>query len=523
MRVMKPAAIPADDEARLAALLSYEVLDTPAEAVFDDLTRVAARICDTPIALVSLVDSDRQWFKSRFGLEAPQTPRDISFCGHVVASGERLEVNALKDERFVDNPLVTGPPDIRFYAGEPLRTLDGSILGTLCVIDRRERTLTDEQRDTLRVLSRQVVAQLELRRQVMASAALAKIAQSSSEPMCSVGRDGRVSAWNAAALEHLGWSREDVERDGFEILDVEGAISMGEIVRRACEGMETPAFETQLRTSGGALLEVEILASPTRGPTGEPAGAVVVMHDVTERKRAQRTQRDLVSTISHELRTPLTSIRGSLGLLLGGVQGEIIGPTRKLLEVADRNARRLVRLVSDFLDVEKLEAGMLALDVADFDAVDVFAEAAETARGFADGVGVRVVAPEPPATAATISVDRDAFMRIVDNLISNAVKHSASDQQVELSIEVMSASIRFGVHDRGPGIPAEFRPRVFEKFAQADHRDNSARSGTGLGLAISRGLAREMGGDVWFEDREGGGTSFVLVLPLAEADVAETA
>ncbi len=155
----------ASEEARLAALASYCVLDTDAEDEYDDLTRLAAQICDTPIALVSLVDRDRQWFKSRHGLTVTETPRDQSFCAHAVAKRATLVVaDATADPRFHDNPLVTGEPRIRFYAGVPLLTADGPALGSLCVIDRRPRLLEVAQLEALQALSRQVVRLLEMRR-----------------------------------------------------------------------------------------------------------------------------------------------------------------------------------------------------------------------------------------------------------------------------------------------------------------------------------------------------------------------
>ena len=164
-----------DDQARLAALKSYAVLDTPVEQIFDDITRIAAMICQTPIALISLVDAERQWFKSAVGLQASETPIATSFCAHAItAPGLMVIPDTLRDERFRTNPLVVGDPRIRYYAGAPLISPSGHALGTVCVIDRRPRLLHKDQLDALEALARQTVVSLELRRTVAELAHLRK-------------------------------------------------------------------------------------------------------------------------------------------------------------------------------------------------------------------------------------------------------------------------------------------------------------------------------------------------------------
>ena len=162
---MIPAKVPENEEQRLRELLNYDVLDTDAEQLFDDLTQLASQICDSPIALISLVDPNRQWFKSRVGIEATETSRNIAFCSHAILQREIFEVpNAKEDPRFHDNPLVTGEPNIRFYAGAPLITPSGHAIGTLCAIGHQPKTLTSLQRHALKTLSESVVAHLELKR-----------------------------------------------------------------------------------------------------------------------------------------------------------------------------------------------------------------------------------------------------------------------------------------------------------------------------------------------------------------------
>jgi GAF domain-containing protein len=159
------ASLPKNEAQRLKVLWQYDVLDTVPEEVFDELTELAAHICEAPIALISLVDEKRQWFKSRIGISAKETSRDVSFCAHaILQNGLFIISDATKDPRFKRNPIVTGPPRVRFYAGVPLKSPDGYALGTLCVLDKKPRELRTEQKRALLVLARHVETQLELRR-----------------------------------------------------------------------------------------------------------------------------------------------------------------------------------------------------------------------------------------------------------------------------------------------------------------------------------------------------------------------
>ncbi len=162
--MLKPP-LPKNEKQRLEVLWQYDVLDTVPEQVFDDLADLAASICEAPVALITLVDEKRQWFKSKVGVTISETSRDVSFCAHAIAQeGVFIVPDTLKDDRFADNPLVTAEPNIRFYAGAPLVTPDGHALGTLCVLDQVPHMLREDQKRALRILSRHVMTQLELRR-----------------------------------------------------------------------------------------------------------------------------------------------------------------------------------------------------------------------------------------------------------------------------------------------------------------------------------------------------------------------
>lgn len=950
---MKPPLTPPDESARLAALRAYEILDTEPESAFDDLTKLAAHITGAPIALVSLIDTDRQWFKSRYGLDAPQTPRDISFCGHVVADDVALVVDdAFVDDRFADNPLVTGEPRVRFYAGVPLRTPEGFVMGTLCAIDHVPRQLTQEQTDLLGMLARQVVTQLEFRRrnlvlarrtaqleiyrkffdltldlfatvdaelrivdcnpawqallgwtpaelraapmtefihpddverttreasrlvreatptvnfehrfrhldgrwlhlswvvavkdglffasardvssvhanQAALSATLAATAEersrlqsilsSANYAIVETAPDGTFREFNAAAERMLGYTAAEVigtrppvhdpaeivaraaelsaelgmvvkpsfetliakarlgiaderewtyirkdgsrlpvevsvtaRRDGagriagymgiasdvtnrkqtehalhqqtrmwklsaeigdalaatqglpqmlracaeaivtnldaalariwtldeggsglelqasaglythldgpharipvgaFKIgliaqertphltnavlddprvgdpawarreglvafagyplilgerlvgvmamfarhpltaaaMDALGTISDSVAVgidRRLAQsqlaqfkstldrtqdcifiydpatlrityanhgateqlgytnaelcgmtpldlkpeldeagyrGLLDPAvrgelpvvtFETNHRHKDGHLIPVEVLLQYI-ARDGEAPRCINVVRDISERKRVDRIQSEFVSTVSHELRTPLTSIRGALGLVAAGVTGPLAAETKEYVGIALSNSERLVRLINDILDIEKIQSGKIEFRIEAVDLAMLVNHALAANEPVAVARQVRLtLTTELPSVE--VAVDPDRFAQVLTNLISNAVKFSPTGAAVELAVERSVDRVRITVRDHGPGVPMEFRDRIFQRFAQADTSTTREKGGTGLGLSISKAIVEQLRGHIGFEPATGGGTTFFVEFP----------
>ena len=698
---------PPDEPERLAALKSYEILDTPPEEAFDDLVRLASWICNTPIALVSLVDERRQWFKARLGLALSETPREMAFCAHALAAqGPFVVRDALADDRFARNPLVTEDPHIRFYAGAPLRTPSGHPLGALCVIDRVPRELSPEQLLALETLSREVVSRLELRRHVLElSRALERHARSihdrrrierhqatqhgatraltdglavedtipkvlhaiadpqgwtfgalwrrdaqaavlrpvtiwSADPVASqpfelatqaasssrgVGLPGRV--WERGELVFL----PDIESDpnflrapaalraglrkgigvpvslGGDVLGVleffapeiappdpelqQVLLSLG---AQVAQFLERDAADQALRSNDARMRSVienmleglvvvnqtgriesvnpaaeqifgyaawELVGQPLkillphaiaadpeaflaeaytravgrvtewegRRKSGDvfrfelslyefwtPEGRLLAGHvrDISDRRKLEKMKKEFVATVSHELRTPLTSIRGSLSLLGSGVLGEIPPEAREAVEIAERNTVRLIGLINDILDLERIESGKMEITIAPLALARIFERSVEAVRGMAETMHVRL---DMQAATARVRGDEERLVQVLVNLLSNAIKFSPRGELVSVTSLENDGWAEVRVADHGRGIPESYREAIFERFQQVESSDSRQRGGSGLGLAICKAIVEQHGGSIGVESERGKGSTFHFRIPLEGA------
>jgi PAS domain S-box-containing protein len=305
-----------DEKRRLEVLWQYEVLDTPPEEAFDDLTALAAQICAAPIALISLVDENRQWFKSKTGLTASETARNISFCGHgIQQSGLFVVPDATRDERFADNPLVTAEPHIRFYAGAPLVSPEGQALGMLCVIDRVPRELRSDQQESLRVLSRHVMTQLELRRRSRELARvrsdldrflkaekelresqretsfLADLVERSSQPLVVGFADGHIGRFNSAFLALTGYSKGEMEKLnwGHDLTPPEWEEPEQKQLAELKRTGQPVRYEKEYIRKDGSRVPIELLVHLARDERGQPGYYYAFITDITGRKRVEQT------------------------------------------------------------------------------------------------------------------------------------------------------------------------------------------------------------------------------------------
>ena len=249
----------------------------------------------------------------------------------------------------------------------------------------------------------------------------------------------------------------------------------------------------------------------------EIQGAVLIVHDVTELKQTEKLKKEFVSIVSHELRTPLTSIRGSLGLLINGVMGEFTPKVNKLLEIANSNCERLLLLISDILDIEKIEAGKMVFELKRTDLMEMVNSSVEANQMYANQYGVSLQFIEPDVRIF-VNVDTDRLMQVLANLISNACKFSPKGESVSIEMKKIQNKVRVLVSDKGPGVPLEFQSRIFQKFAQADSSDSRRKGGTGLGLSISRSIIEKFGGVLHFITKPNEGATFYFDLPIAHEE-----
>jgi PAS domain S-box-containing protein len=334
--------------------------------------------------------------------------------------------------------------------------------------------------------------------------------------MALVKPGGRFLKVNAALCELLGYEEVELLANDFQCIthpeDLERDLRL---VQQALAGeIDRYRMEKRCYHKSGRVIWTLLSVSLVRDRGGQPGYFVAQIQDISEHREMERLKNEFVSVVSHELRTPLTSIRGSLGLMLGTMSSALPGNATRLLEIAHTNCERLIVLINDILDIDKIASGNMRFDMQRKPVAALVHKAAQATEPYAQRFNVRIDV-QSAIEAAWIVVDENRFTQVLSNLLSNASKFSPPNSVVTVSVRTAQGRARVSVIDRGHGIPEDFRPRIFERFSQADSSISRSAGGTGLGLHISRQIVERMNGAIGFATEVGRGTTFWVEFPLA--------
>jgi PAS domain S-box-containing protein len=384
--------------------------------------------------------------------------------------------------------------------------------------------LTEDHTLLNKQLEQQIENLLEARREVEASGRKLKLfAERAPITVIEMDAKSTILEMNPAAEHMLGYSTPElIGRSALHTLFPadEATITPGWWAQFVARKAPANRVRARCLRRDGLEVDVEFTITPLVNEAGDLVSIIAQCQDITQQLEAERLKKEFTSTLSHELRTPLTSIIGSLQLVNSGVVGDASGEVSELVGIAERNAQRLLDLINDLLDIDKIESGKFALLPESVRLDDLVQESLVLNKSFADRfrVGLEVRGDVPDVR---LHVDRKRLMQVMTNLLSNAAKFSPEGSAVEVSTRRIDGMVRVEISDRGPGIPDDFRPRIFTRFAQADSTTTRHKGGTGLGLAICKRLIELMNGRIGFDQRPGGGTTFHFELP-ALADVTAT-
>jgi PAS domain S-box-containing protein len=376
----------------------------------------------------------------------------------------------------------------------------GAQLGRVVERDRAEHRLAQHTRELERLTRQQE-----------------SILNSAGDGIYGLDVDNRITFINEAGARLIGAPREKVV--GRAVGDVIRVEVQAEVREPGANppAAESPVAGAQSRLMSGrhhrldgSVFDSEHIAAPIV-QDGAVVGSVVIFRDVSERRAVDKMKDEFISVVSHELRTPLTSIRGALGLLAGGATGPLPSRAQRMVDVATTSTDRLIRLINDILDVERMAAGKLTLHRVSADVAGLVATAVEETRALAHQAGVTLTVGSVPGT---VWADPDRVVQTLSNLLGNSVKFSPTGAEVRLTVTQAGGEVRFDVADLGPGIPADKLEAVFDRFHQVDASDTRQKGGSGLGLAICKGIVEQHGGRIWASsDGPGQGSTFSFTLP----------
>ncbi len=343
-------------------------------------------------------------------------------------------------------------------------------------------------------------------------ARLVAIIDASDDAILSTNPEGMITTWNSGAEKLYGYKATEVIGMPVTIIYPKDLIvDFPAIISKVNAGEHIHNYDTTRKHRDGHIIPVSVSIAPMLDVEGKIVGMSSITTDITERKKIERMKNEFISVVSHELRTPLTSIKGSIGLLASDKICDLSEKARQLLDIANSNCERLIRLINDMLDIEKIEAGRMDFKFNKVDLTNLIQEAIAANQPLAQKSNVILEFQSPGKYE--IRADYDRITQVITNLLSNAIRFSPPHQKVKIRLSSLLNRVRVSITNFGPGIPKEFQSKIFGKFIQADSSDSRQKSGTGLGLNISKAIVEKHGGTISFVSTQDNGTTFYFELP----------
>lgn len=540
---MISAAKPNNEKQRLESLKALNILDTLSEAEYDQITEIASQICDTPIALISLVDENRQWFKSKVGLISSETHRDLAFCAHAILQDDIFIVeNPSTDKRFFDNPLVTGEPHVQFYAGAPILSPDGFAIGTVCVIDQIKRKLNAKQISALKALSNQITlilnnrVQINQLKEIEEKLIFKTIAyENLSQGIVLQDRAGAIVEFNPAALNVLDLTADELtgktsmDSDWGSIRE-DGTDFPGQD-HPAMLSLKTgqPQYEVimGIKSKSRSLRWIKINSNPLFLDSTElPSHAVTSFADITEVKKfeedrqnfqIQLTEAERLSSlgqmaggVAHEINNPLAIIKGKATIIRRKLEGEKIdlGNNLRDFDLIESTVDRIAKIIKGLKNYSR------NAENDPFETVNVQTLINDTLELCSNKLSSRSIEIKISCNENQIVQCRPAqISQILMNLISNSIDavELLDKKWVEINVSEINDSVLFAISDSGAGI----NPSIAEKIMNPFYTTKPVGKGTGLGLSISKGIADAHGGSLKYMPNQPH-TTFILDLPAKQ-------
>lgn len=532
--------IPADEQQRLDALHRYRLLGTYAENSFKSIAKLVSEIFKTSIAMISLVDAEVVHFGSNVGMESSAGPRGESFCSLTILKPEvHVIENALKDSVVAGNPLVCSDFGLRFYAGAPLITHDGFIIGTVCLVDTQPRKFSLHDRAVLEGLATVVMEQIELRLENLQQSELQlevneqllesndklfaseqqfqHILDTMAEGVGIIDQTGQMVYANKMAQQILGLTHSEIKDRTFDDpkwqnLRVDGSpLPSDEHPMAVMMRTGLPLFDQEIGVQplDKERFFISINAAPiTDKVSGKITGGIGTFMDVTGRRRILQQKDEFINVVSHELKTPVTSLKASMQILNRMKDNPKPEVFSKMLTQSNISLNRLSGLINDLLDSNRISLGQLQLKKTTFSIANLVNDCCSYMRTAGTHEIVLRGDVHLHVTADELQIDQ-----VLVNLVNNAVKYAPNSKTIEVLIEQLEQEAKVSVKDKGPGIPADQIPCLFDRYYRADY-SSMQFSGLGLGLYISSEIIKKHSGRIGVHSAPGKGSSFWFTLPL---------